>query len=166
MSVDTSEQPATAGGPGAPRTAAGPATVEDVDALSAAMRSLFMQAKTRHRAMEQSSDHGRASILFVLDRHGDMRASALAKEVQLDLSTVSRHLRTLEDEGRVAKSADPDDKRAAQVGLTPRGRDYVREFWRHRVTSVHSALSEWNGDEVRALTELLDRFVRDTEGCF
>ncbi|MGH6656576.1 MAG: MarR family winged helix-turn-helix transcriptional regulator [Actinocrinis sp.] len=165
MSVDTFEQPASAGAPGTPPTADEPATVNDVDALTEAIRSLMVRAKNRHRTIEQTSDHGRIAILFVLARHGDMRASALAKEVSLDLSTVSRHLRTLEDEGQVAKSADPDDKRASQVGLTPRGRDFVREFWRHRVTSVHSALSEWSGDEVRALTELLDRFVRDTEGC-
>jgi DNA-binding MarR family transcriptional regulator len=106
-------------------------------------------------------------VLYILSKQGPMRASALAKECMLDLSTVSRHLRALEDEGHVAKSADPDDKRAFQVGLTERGHDFMQEFWRNRVASVLCSLSEasWTADEVHTLTTLMDRFVRDTEGC-
>ena len=144
------------------------ATLADVDGLNTALRGLMMQAKKRHRNLTQTSDHGRISVLFVLSRQGPMRASDLARETELDLSTVSRHLRVLEEDGQVAKSADPDDKRAFQVGVTERGHDFVQQFWNKRATDVHAALSTsgWTADDVRALTELLDRFVRDTEGCF
>ena len=174
MSVGTYDEPATArSAPDAAPAASAPPThsaepsMQDVNELIEALRSMMMQAKNRHRSMEQSSEHGRVSVLFMLSRLGPMRASALAKECMLDLSTVSRHLRALEDEGHVVKSADPDDKRAFQLGLTERGHDFVQEFWRARVASVHSALAEsaWSADEVRALATLLDRFVRDTEGC-
>jgi DNA-binding MarR family transcriptional regulator len=150
----------------APATPTGP-SMNDVDELIDAVRSMMMQAKNRHRSMEQSSEHGRVSVLFTLSKLGPMRASALAKECSLDLSTVSRHLRALEDEGHVAKSADPDDKRAFQVGLTRRGHDFVQQYWRNRVSAVHTALAEsaWSADDVHRLAELLDRFVRDTEGC-
>ena len=143
-------------------------TLADVDELNAALRGLMMQAKKRHRNLEQTSDHGRVSVLFLLSRLGPMRASELAREAALDLSTVSRHLRVLEDDGQVAKSADPDDKRAFQVGLTERGHDFVQQFWDSRAAEVHRALSSsgWSGDDVRALTGLLNKFVRDTEGCF
>lgn len=168
MSVDTYEPSADAG-PASGTAAATPAqpSMEDVNGLIESVRSMMMQAKNRHRSMEQSSEHGRVSVLFMLSRLGPMRASALAKECMLDLSTVSRHLRVLEDEGHVVKSADPDDKRAFQLGLTERGHDFVQEFWRTRVASVHTALAEtaWTADEVRALAKLLDKFVRDTEGC-
>jgi DNA-binding MarR family transcriptional regulator len=167
MSVETFEQPAAARSAPA-GTAPPPAavSVKEVEELTDALRGLMMQAKQRHRTLEQTSDHGRVSVLFVLSKHGPMRASELAKEVTLDLSTVSRHLRALEDEGHIAKSADPDDKRAFQVGLTERGQDFVQEFWRNRVAVVHGALSSWAGEDVRTLTDLLGRFVRDTEGCF
>ncbi|MBS2964913.1 MarR family transcriptional regulator [Actinocrinis puniceicyclus] len=168
MPVDTFEQPPrtpVAHGPApAQRTVPSP-TTEDVYALTNAMRGLILQAKNNHRALEKSSDHGRVSVLFILSKVGPMRASALAKDASLDLSTISRHLRTLEEEGYIAKTADPDDKRAFQVGLTERGHDFVRQFWRDRVNAVRDALSEWTADDVRALTRLLDRFVRDTEGC-
>ncbi len=169
MSVETQEQhtrtPAVREPAPAQHGAAAP-TVADVRELSDAIRSLFMQAKNRHRAMEKTPDHGRVSVLFVLSKAGPMRASALAKEAALDLSTVSRHLRTLEEEGYVARSADPDDKRAFQVGVTERGHDFVERFWCERATAIRDALSAWTADDVHALTKLLDRFVRDTEGCF
>ncbi len=144
------------------------ATLADVDGLNAALRDLMVRAKRRHRNLEQTSDHGRIAVLFVLVRHGPMRASDLAREVSLDLSTVSRHLRVLEEDGRVAKSADPDDKRAFQVGATERGHDFVEQFWNDRAAEIQGALSSagWTGGDVRAFTELLHRFVRDTEGCF
>jgi DNA-binding MarR family transcriptional regulator len=144
------------------------ATLTDIGALNTALRGLMMQAKKRHRNLEQTSDHGRISVLFVLAKQGPMRASELARETELDLSTVSRHLRVLEDDGQVVKSADPDDKRAFQVGVTERGHDFVQQFWNSRTAEIHGALSSsgWTADDVRALTELLHRFVRDTEGCF
>lgn len=171
MSVDTYEPSADAGPAAGAASAASAASAEpsmqDVVDLIESVRSMMMQARNRHRTIEQSGEHGRVSVLFVLSKLGPMRASALAKECMLDLSTVSRHLRALEDEGNIVKSADPDDKRAFQVGLTERGHDFVQEFWRARVASVHTALasSAWSADEVRSLAKLLDKFVRDTEGC-
>jgi DNA-binding MarR family transcriptional regulator len=171
VSVDTFKPPADAepaaeAAPASPAATAAP-SMQDVNELIEALRSMMMQAKNRHRSIEQTSEHGRVSVLFMLARLGPMRASALAKECMLDLSTVSRHLRTLEDEGHVVKSGDPDDKRASQVGLTERGHDFVQQFWQARVASVHTALADsaWSADEVRALAKLLGKFVRDTEGC-
>jgi len=168
MSVHTHERPTPAPvgdpAPAAQAETAAP-SVADVRDLSDAMRALFMQAKNRHRAMEKTPEHGRISVLFVLGKVGPMRASALAKEAGLDLSTVSRHLRALEEEGYISKSADPDDKRAFQVGVTERGHDFVEQFWCERANTIRDALSAWPADDVRALTKLLDRFVRDTEGC-
>lgn len=169
MPVDTHAQSAptaTVRDPGPTQQAAATPSVEDVRELSSSMRALFMQAKNRHRAIEKTPEHGRISVLFVLSKAGPMRASALAKEAGLDLSTVSRHLRALEEEGYIAKSADPDDKRAFQVGVTERGHDFVERFWHERVAVIRDALSEWTAHDVHALTKLLDRFVRDTEGCF
>jgi DNA-binding MarR family transcriptional regulator len=90
----------------------------------------------------------------------------LAKELHLDLSTVSRHLRQLEEEGMIARTTDADDKRAFQVELTDRGDAMVREFWTKRVEEVHGALGHWAAQDVTQLTDLLHRFVGDIEGCF
>jgi DNA-binding MarR family transcriptional regulator len=141
-----------------------PAAVADVTELNLALRSLFMQAKSRHRQMDANSDQGKLAVLFTLAKTGPIRASALAKETSLDLSTVSRHLRGLEEDGQIEKTADPDDKRAFVVGITRQGDAFVHEFMDKRTAQVHTALADWTAYDVRTLASLLARFVRDTEG--
>jgi DNA-binding MarR family transcriptional regulator len=148
-----------------PRAKPGP-TVEQVSQLLEAVREMFAQAKMRNRQVLHQSDQGRLHLLFALEKMGPQRPSALAKEVHLDLSTVSRHLRQLEDEGMIAKTTDADDKRAFQVQATEKGARVVHEFIAKRVEQVHAALGQWTTQDVTHLTDLLHRFVGDIEGCF
>lgn len=140
-------------------------TLDEARSLTDAVRDLIMRARRKHRATEQNSDHGRVSVLFCLAKAGPVRASDLSKDIMLDLSTVSRHLRVLETEGLVAKTADPDDKRAFRLELTEAGTQFVHDFWQARIHDVLGALDGWTAEEVNTLTTLLRRFVRDTEGC-
>jgi DNA-binding MarR family transcriptional regulator len=151
----------------APVKSAPPAkpTPDQASALADVVRELMIRGHRKHRAAEQSSEHGRLSVLFRLAKTGPVRASDLSKDIMLDLSTVSRHLRALEAEGLVAKSADPDDKRAYRLELSEAGTAFVHEFWQARIRSVHGALADWTAEDVNTLTNLLGRFVRDTEGC-
>ena len=141
-------------------------TFGQVEQLTHAVRELFMQAKARHRQMAQHNDQGRLTVLFTLEKTGPMRPSTLAKEIHLDLSTVSRHLRQLEDEGMIAKTTDVDDKRAFQVELTALGSKTVRQYMKERVEQVQAALGRWTAQDVTLLTDLLHRFVGDIEGSF
>ena len=81
----------------------------------------------------------------------------------LDLSTVSRHVAALEGEGLLLKSADPADKRACRVELTDAGVAHITQLWESRINSVRAILQDWPAEDVRTLTSLLARFVRDTE---
>src|SRR5579875_461896 len=138
-----------------------PPSVEDVQELTRAMRALMLQAKKRQH--ETLADHGPAAVLLALAKCGPTRASDLARLVFLDLSTVSRHLRALEEEGQVARQADPADGRAARIALTDKGEAFVKEYWDRRISELHDALSDWPTDEVGTLTRLLDKLIRDTE---
>jgi DNA-binding MarR family transcriptional regulator len=139
-----------------------PPTGDDVEELTRAIRDLMMQAKKRH--VEKSGDHGPTSVLFTLDKCGPTRASELARMVFLDLSTVSRHLRALEEEGQVLRDADPADGRAVQVALTDKGHALVQDYQDRRTGELREALSDWTREEVGTLTRLLDKLIRDTEG--
>lgn len=150
---------------GRPTPLTGP-TFAEVEQLTHAVRELFMQAKARHRQMAQHTDQGRLTVLFTLAKVGPMRPSTLAKEIHLDLSTVSRHLRQLEDEGMIAKTADAGDKRALQVELTDQGSKLARQYMKERVEQVQAALGHWAAQDVTLLTDLLHRFVGDIEGSF
>ena len=162
--VTSAERDTRAPAAGRP-TPPGP-TFDQVEQLTQAVRELFMQAKARHRQMAQHTDQGRLTVLFTLEKTGPMRPSTLAKEIHLDLSTVSRHLRQLEDEGMIAKTTDAGDKRALRVELTAQGSKIMREYMKERVEQVQSALGHWAAQDVTLLTDLLHRFVGDIEGSF
>jgi DNA-binding MarR family transcriptional regulator len=68
--------------------------------------------------------------LVHLDRCTAVRQTELAARMNLDLSTVSRQVRTLEELGLVRRDADPDDGRAQVLAVTAAGR---REITRQRV---------------------------------
>src|SRR6187549_3935341 len=60
--------------------------------------------------------------LQALSRGGAMRLTELAESLMLDKSTTSRVVETLERKGYVRRAAHPDDARAMQIDMTPKGR--------------------------------------------
>ena len=66
--------------------------------------------------------------LQALARGGTMSLGSLAKELLLDKSTASRVVETLERKGYVVRSTHPDDARALEIALTPRGRNLHRKI--------------------------------------
>ena len=67
-----------------------------------------------------------AYALLALLRDGPMKVSALAAQLHIDRTNVSRLCARMEKLGELARSADPGDGRARLVGLTPRGEEVAR----------------------------------------
>ncbi|MEX2503458.1 MAG: MarR family transcriptional regulator, partial [Egicoccus sp.] len=99
-----------------------------VAALESALTRLIRRA-----LLPTSGDETRAAAGVTLDRaayhvllricdQGGMRLSALAEAMGLDVSTVSRHVTRLEQDGYVTRSPDPDDGRASLLTTTEAGR--------------------------------------------
>jgi DNA-binding MarR family transcriptional regulator len=102
-------------------------------------------------------------LLHKLGCDGSRRPSDLALEFGLDLSTVSRHVRTLEHDGLLAREPDPDDGRAHLVSLTAHGTDVMTQAVRRREVAVTHALAGWSLDDVAALHLLLGRLADDLD---
>ena len=77
--------------------------------------------------------------LFVLRCNGALRLSDLAGRMELDASTASRHVRSLEQLGLVRRSADPDDGRAFRVELTEQGIEQWEAGARRRMELLSAA---------------------------
>jgi DNA-binding MarR family transcriptional regulator len=77
----------------------------------------------------------------------------------LDTSTASRHVRQLEDGGYLARTGDPDDRRAFQVRLTRRGRAALDQAMRARAVVVDRATADWPDDDRATLTTLMTRLA-------
>jgi DNA-binding MarR family transcriptional regulator len=92
---------------------------------------------------------------------GPVRLSALAADLDVDLSTASRQVKSLEEAGYLARSADPHDGRAVVLELTPEGGEVLKRTRDTRHALVAESLSEWPDDDVAELSRLLQRLTED-----
>ena len=135
-------------------------TERPADDLVAALSALVTHLKRRSGDPETSA---RAFLLGHVDRLAPVRATDVADSTALDLSTVSRHLRALEDAGLLTRSPDPDDRRASLLSLTDEGRVALDHAVRTRTALLESATAAWPAEDVAALTSLLARLAHDLE---
>lgn len=91
------------------------------------------------------------------------RLSDIAAALGLEVSTASRHVKRLVDEGYVTAAADPDDARARRYTPTARGRDALERVRESRRAHLARLLGDWDPDEVTSLAAGLDRLVDTLE---
>jgi DNA-binding MarR family transcriptional regulator len=95
--------------------------------------------------------------LRIVERFGPIAGSELARRLQVDQSTASRHVRPLEEAGLVTRTADGNDRRVAWLEVTGEGQ---RLLDRARDVALHDfdvALAGWSDADRRMLAELLAR---------
>ncbi|MEU2154197.1 MarR family transcriptional regulator [Streptomyces sp. NPDC019396] len=103
-------------------------------------------------------------ILSALARSGPRSAAALAGDVGLDRSGVTRRASRLEEAGLVRREPDPEDRRATLLALTAAGERTVGAL-RHRLSAhIEAGLATWPAGEAAAFARYLQRFV--SEGPF
>ncbi|MDI1288440.1 MAG: MarR family transcriptional regulator [bacterium] len=103
---------------------------------------------------------GTTMALTRLAAHGPMRSADLATSLNLDQSTVSRQVATLESEGLVERVPVPDDRRAHLVQLTPAGLTAAHDHINQKVASLEGVLKSWSRDDLQTFAQLLDRFAQ------
>ena len=110
-----------------------------------------------------------AATLEVLKMEGAVRLSALRRRLGITPSTLTRNLQRLEERGLIARSADPEDARAAIAALTPAGDKTAAELEEQEIISAAGLLKslppERRGPVVQALEDLLEAIREATESC-
>ncbi|RZT20026.1 DNA-binding MarR family transcriptional regulator [Kribbella sp. VKM Ac-2569] len=104
-------------------------------------------------------DHSAHVVLFALRCNGALRLSDLAGKLELDASTASRHVRSLEQLGLIRRSPDPDDGRAFRVELTEQGIEQWEASARHRMELLNAAMEGWSEEDVQTFERLMTRFA-------
>ena len=118
----------------------------------------------RRRSPGVGPDQSSSILLLHLASLAPLRAGDLAEHACLDPSTVSRHLKALDEEGRLVRTPDPDDRRATLLGLSPDGRRRVAQAQAERLALVTAAVSTWSDDDVDTLNRLVRRLADSLEG--
>jgi DNA-binding MarR family transcriptional regulator len=136
----------------------------DLEAGQTLLMALFgtvrrMRATGSNEAIDLPSIY----VLQVVMVNPDIRVSELAGQVGLDASTVSRHVRGLEEVGYLSRMADPKDKRASRVRLSDAGSDVIQDALRSRAAMITTAMAEWSVEDRTRFVELAIRFASDIE---
>jgi DNA-binding MarR family transcriptional regulator len=113
----------------------------------------------KQRVAAGGRDPGATHVLHMVSANGPLRLTALAECAGLDASTISRHVRSLEDAGHLARTGDPDDRRVSRIEVTDSGRALLAEALRVRAEIFEQALAGWPDADRAAFTTLLARFA-------
>jgi DNA-binding MarR family transcriptional regulator len=138
-----------------------PATVED--ALMTAMARMGRRLRQRTTGDDTDLDFSTFVLLKTVAHLGPIRLSALAAELSLDASTVSRHVKSLEDAGLLERATDPDDGRAFQVALSPEGAARIEAAGARRRELIGSLLAHWNDQDREDMRRLLHQLTLSLE---
>jgi DNA-binding MarR family transcriptional regulator len=114
-----------------------------------------LKAKQPGDTLDQSAH----LVLFVLRCNGALRLSDLASKMEIDASTASRHVRSLEQAGLVQRSVDPDDGRAFRVELTEQGTAEWEKNAKRRMALLTQAMEGWSEQDIKTFEGLMTRFA-------
>ncbi|WP_285660731.1 MarR family winged helix-turn-helix transcriptional regulator [Actinorhabdospora filicis] len=111
------------------------------------------------RGQARAFDPVRVGVLTVAADRGPLRAGAIAEELDVLPSSVTRHVQALQDAGLVATRTDPADKRASLIEATEAGREQAARFREAGAEVFHGVIADWPAQDVVRLTELLERLI-------
>lgn len=92
---------------------------------------------------------------------GHVRVTELAHHLGVDVSTVSRQVRTLERQGLIARAGDPTDGRVARLALTSAGTEALHRLREVRHRFFSEVLDRWPTEDRETLAPLLARLAHD-----
>lgn len=105
-----------------------------------------------------------ARLLSLLTEYENgVRQKVLAEEMRINPSSTSELISKLESEGYVARTVDPDDKRATLIALTEVGRARAYEMEDERNEKFAKVFEPLTAKEKEQLLKLLEKLVPTPE---
>ncbi|MDN8624846.1 MULTISPECIES: MarR family winged helix-turn-helix transcriptional regulator [Corynebacterium] len=140
-----------------------------IDELAARLRPLFNRLVLIYyrQSVHTTLTAGQISILSVLEQHGSMRISDIAKYESISMPTASNAIHRLEFDGLVVRERDKHDRRGVTVALTEHGQQELDRVNAQRNREFARFISQYtrDGKELALeLTDLLERMLNDHEG--
>jgi DNA-binding MarR family transcriptional regulator len=130
--------------------------------ILAAFSSIVRRARGLETSAESTGDvpSSVVAVLGLLADNGELRLGALATNLRVDTSVVSRTVAVAEHLGLVSRRPDPRDGRACLLSLTDRGRQTLNDRRNQRLRLLSSVIDAWEPGAAEALLAGLTR-LRD-----
>lgn len=124
------------------------------------MEAVTTFVQSAHRGMAQNFDVTKLGTLTIVAR-GEVRPTAIAEELDVNPSSVTRQVAALEEEGLVESLLDPSDARARLVRLTDAGAAQLERWAKRGVDTFAEVVADWPAEDLRQLATLLNRLRED-----
>lgn len=134
-----------------------PETIPTTSELAGRMRSVVgrMSRGLRQAGGQHDLSPSQSEVLGTVARRGDVRLSELASIEGINPTLLSRIIGKLETAGLLVREADPDDRRAAHVVPTARGRKRYEQIRSERTDALNLAIEALDEQEQQALAGAL-----------
>jgi DNA-binding MarR family transcriptional regulator len=138
-----------------------PQTIRLMDELRAASRAIYQLGESSVDESGRSFAQYRILMhLFFAEQMGDrsdLNPSEISERHGVSRNTVSALIRTLEEDGLVARSLDPDDRRKFNITLTENGRSLVTDHARQHFQTISQCFGTLSSEEQETLRQLLNK---------
>lgn len=135
-----------------------PATCPAVEALEYELAFLVRRLEAARRRFNFGLERAHYLLLILLERKDRQSVGALAEQVNLDASTVTRQVAAMKQAGLVDKLGNPDDRRGGFVAITDEGRDAAARVRDRRLERVATGFHDWSEKERQEFARLTARF--------
>jgi DNA-binding MarR family transcriptional regulator len=143
------------------------ATISTSSGLAAQLRlSVTRTARRLRQEANGGLSPSLSAALASVDLHGPLTPSELADRERVKRPTATRLIARLEEEGLVARTADPADRRSSLIAITPDGRELLRAIRTRKDAFLARRLRRLSADERADLARaaaLLERLLEDEQ---
>lgn len=96
-------------------------------------------------------------VLRVVQEHGPMELTHIAQQACLLLPSLTRIIRAMEDEGLIARTTPPEDRRKTVVAVTEAGRALIRAHAGASKAIFDQLEQDFGHDDLETLLDLLEK---------
>lgn len=110
----------------------------------------------REMLAESGVNEQKWRVLRMLEEQGPLELTHLAHEACLLLSSLTRMVRPMEEEGLISRTTPVSDRRKVVVAITDKGRGLIRDHMAHSNAIFARIEAEFGKERLETLLDLLD----------
>jgi DNA-binding MarR family transcriptional regulator len=128
----------------------------------------FLSEKCCENCCGENISLVQSHIIYEISRKDGSSMQEVAGALGIDITTFSRQIKTLVEQGVVSKTPHPNDNRVNILGLTAKGIEIESKINNEMVSYLNqilSNLSEYERDSVLRSIKLLDAAMKSADCC-